>query len=124
MHFHTVCMSIKLALTGQRRLRNVRIDDLWDAVRSERIDRTEWREFATKRLLRPSTASVRMDLAGALESLVPLEHADRLKGTAAAVQRACEGTVDSALAALNGGLNEWKQWQLVGRAQGEGNDLA
>ena len=56
IHFHTLCMGVKLALSGAngsaRRLRNVRIDELWEEVRRRGVPRHEWRAFARERLVR------------------------------------------------------------------------
>ena len=51
VHFHTLCMGIKLAVAGHDRLQNVRIDELWEEVRWRELPRSEWRDFAHRRLL-------------------------------------------------------------------------
>ena len=56
VHFHTVCMGVKLSMSGHGRLRNVRIDDLWEEARRQQLPRSEWPTFVRQRLLAPPTA--------------------------------------------------------------------
>ena len=51
MHFHTVCMGIKLALCEQPFLRNLRIDELWETAQIQRVPRPEWRSFIKAHLV-------------------------------------------------------------------------
>jgi len=51
VEFHTVCMGVKLAMSAHPRLKNVRIDELWDEARRRTLPRSEWHAFARERLL-------------------------------------------------------------------------
>ena len=45
VHFHTLCLSIKLSLSGQPRLRNVLIDELWEEAKRLDVPMSDWRSF-------------------------------------------------------------------------------
>eukprot|EP00325_Prymnesiales_sp_UTEX-LB-985_P016640 CAMPEP_0174744102 /NCGR_PEP_ID=MMETSP1094-20130205/83341_1 /TAXON_ID=156173 /ORGANISM="Chrysochromulina brevifilum, Strain UTEX LB 985" /LENGTH=165 /DNA_ID=CAMNT_0015948419 /DNA_START=96 /DNA_END=593 /DNA_ORIENTATION=- len=73
VHFHTVCMGVKLAMSAHPRLRNVRIDDLWEEAQC--LPRADWQEFVRQRLLAPSTEPRRFPL---LESAMAASGAQQL----------------------------------------------
>ena len=51
VEFHTVSMGVKLSMSMHPRLRNVRIDELWEEVQQQSIPRHEWHAFVRARLL-------------------------------------------------------------------------
>lgn len=51
VEFHTACMGVKLSMSKHPRLRNVRIDELWEEVQQQSIPRHEWHAFVRARLL-------------------------------------------------------------------------
>jgi NAD(P)-dependent dehydrogenase (short-subunit alcohol dehydrogenase family) len=69
VEFHTACMGVKLSMSKHPRLRNVRIDELWEEVQQQSIPRHEWHAFVRARLLDDPDAVVSDAAAWAVERL-------------------------------------------------------
>ena len=62
-------MGVKLALARHPRLRNVRIDELWEEASRQQLPRSAWRTFVQERLCPPPPKSLAGHVGSALGAL-------------------------------------------------------
>jgi hypothetical protein len=94
------------------RLWNVRIDELWDEVRRQRLPRSDWREFALARLVAPpEAASSFLGFASPLDALLAVDQAGRSLPVVA-------GTIKAFSSMRNAAVSSWQGWRSAGGERG------